>query len=138
MEGAQVVRLFADQEYGPPPGASPREAQDEVWDACEVVLGYGPKTVSEKKAWGKMIASLRGAGATAETIYFVAERYQKDWPDVDITLFAIEKWYSHFDRQRVKKARTRAATCPECKLGGGKHIEGCTKIKPPLHLLGSA
>lgn len=77
--------------------------RNEVWDACVEVLGYEPLTVSEKRLWGRMTTSLRGAEATRERIVAVAEYYEKKWPGIDLTITAIEKWYSHFLSMKNKR-----------------------------------
>lgn len=96
-----------------------------VWDACVEVLGYEPKTVSELKLWGKMVTSLQKADATPEKIRSVAQFYRRNWPHVDFTITALEKWYSHF--LRLKEQRSTRIVCPECQLGGGHHASDCSK-----------
>lgn len=93
-----------------PPTAPPR---NEVWDACVEVLGYSPATQSEKRLWGKTTTSLRQAGATTDTIRRVAKEYKRRWPSVDLTLTALEKWYSHMlrDAEAVKPFKCRAEHC---------------------------
>lgn len=100
---------------------------NEIWDACEEVLGYAPKTRSQKRLWGKIVESLRYADATPDRIYAVALWYRKHWPNVDLTLNAIEKWYSHFLAMEEARNATRARVCPECETGGGLHVAGCSK-----------
>ncbi len=120
----QAIRLFpADTQVQK---VRPRNT---VWDACVKALGYSPKTASERKAWGQKIKSLEEAEATEETILFVAEMYHKEWPGVDLTIHALEKWYSHFLRKFEDKKRKKAALCPECKTGGGTHTSDCSKAK---------
>lgn len=85
-----------------------------VWDACVEVLGYEPKTVTEKRMWGNMTNSLRLAGANRERIVAVAQYYRKHWPDVDLTLTALEKWYSHFLRMKEQKEKMVKNVCPDC------------------------
>lgn len=85
----------------------PKKTQNPVWDACVEALGYEPKTRSEKALWGKMTTSLREAGATHEQIVSVAQWYRRHWPRIDLTITALEKWYSHFLRmaeEREEKA----------------------------------
>lgn len=93
-----------------------------------VVLGYEPKTDSEKKLWGKMVTSLKRAEATEERIVAVGRWYHKQWPQIDLTITAIEKWYSHFlrlEEQRQQKGIPNAAVCTECGIGGGMHATDC-------------
>jgi hypothetical protein len=113
-----------------------------VWDACVIALGYAPVTESEKRLWGRMVRSLKAADADAEKILKVAEWYQRHWPTVDLTLTAIEKWYSHFlakAHQREKQTEQYEAArrvCPECGLGGGLHVEGCLVVRIKDHDVG--
>lgn len=86
-----------------------------VWDACEEVLGYEPKTRTEKAIWGKMTFSLKLAGADREKILAVAQWYKRTWPEVDLTITAIEKWYSHFLRMAEKKKK-HVCIRPGCGL----------------------
>lgn len=99
-----------------------------VWDACVEVLGYEPRTDTEKSLWGKMTSSLTRGGATAEQIRSVAEWYQRHWPDMDLTITALEKWFSHFLAKAEKRAKARslASICPVCEVGGGRHAADCT------------
>jgi hypothetical protein len=96
------------------------QRRDELWDACEEVLGYQPLTLSERKAWGLRIESLIRAGATGEDIRGMAKKYHQSW-NVDLTIHAIEKWFSHFK----PKQRSSRAVCSECGVGNGMHTEGC-------------
>ncbi len=112
-----------------PPRTAAQKPNDVVWDACIAALGYEPHTRSEKSAWGKMTHSLTDAGATPERIAAVAQWYRKTWPQVDLTIYAIEKWYSHFLRLHDEKNRKKAAVCPVCEMGGGFHAADCTRVK---------
>lgn len=151
---AEVIPLFAAADYGkggfggerpypfPPdvvenqeerseePKPSITESKErkrnEVWDGCVEVLGYSPLTDSEQRLWGRMVASLQRAGASFSSIVAVADWYRRTWPDVDLTITAIEKWYSHFLRLETARKGRRNATCSECSTGGGFHIEGCS------------
>jgi hypothetical protein len=110
---------------------------DEVWDACVEVLGYEPKTDSEKKLWGKMTTSLKRAEATRERIVAVGKWYHKQWPQIDLTITALEKWYSHFlrlEEQRNRKGGpiNGAPPCPDCGMGGGLHTADCPRAPKPV------
>lgn len=102
--------------------------RNEVWDACEQVLGYRPATRSEQKLWGSMVESLRLGGANEEKILSVAEWYHRHWPKVDLTITALEKWYSHFLAMgNVREQRMLAALiCEVCGTGGGLHTADCS------------
>lgn len=99
-----------------------------VWDACVEALGYEPATESELKLWGRMTTSLRRAGADRDKIIAVAEFYHRSWPDLDLTITALEKWYSHFLRLKVKREK-RQAVCDECEMGGGFHRADCSHAR---------
>lgn len=98
-----------------------------AWDAAVEVLGYEPKTYSEKNLWGKMTSSLNSAGATTEQIQAVGEWYHRQWPGIDLTITALEKWFSHFLAKAEQKARAKeaATVCPHCEVGGGQHSADC-------------
>lgn len=102
---------------------------NEVWDACIEVLGYEPKTDSEKKLWGRMTTSLRNADADWEKIVAVGEWYHRHWPAIDLTITAIEKWYSHFLRLHEKRKRVQATVqfCDYCGKRDGTHEEDCRR-----------
>lgn len=122
-----------------PPEASEAEAteseskseprRNEVWDVCEEVLGYGPKTDSEKALWGKMTSSLRRAGATTERVQAVADWYHRSWPDIDLTITALEKWYSHFLHLEENRAKRSAAVCVFCEMSAPYHADWCQSAK---------
>jgi hypothetical protein len=105
-----------------------RTAKDDVWDACEEALGYGPLTKTEKALWGKSVSSLHEAGATPDRIAAVAKWYRRHWPGIDLTITSLEKWYSHFLRMEEKKVAARATVCPECGIGGGQHAADCPTL----------
>lgn len=103
------------------------QPRDLVWDACEEALGYKPLTDSEKSLWGLKVGSLKRAGATPEQVLSVGVWYHRHWPDVDLTIGALEKWFSHFLRMETDRQRKRGATCPDCGLGGGYHLTDCAR-----------
>lgn len=78
-----------------------------------------------------MTTSLIGAQADRERILAVAKFYHKNWPTIDLTITAIEKWYSHF--LRLKEGRAVVIeVCPDCKMGSGRHADGCSQIPAPV------
>jgi hypothetical protein len=103
-------------------------ARNEVWDACVEVLGYAPLTRIECKLWGQITKSLNGAGADRETIVAVASVYRKRWPNVVLTITALEKWYSHFRAEAMQRA-LRQPPCPSCGVGGGMHSAECATVQ---------
>lgn len=107
------------------------QKRNTAWDAAAEVLGYEPKTESEKALWGKMTSSLNRAGATSDQIHSVAEWYQRHWPGIDLTITALEKWFSHFLAKAEKKAKAKAnaVVCPSCEMGGGHHTADCETVK---------
>lgn len=114
----------------PDPPPRPRNV---VWDACVEALGYEPKTDTEKSLWGKMVRSLKAAGADEEKIASVAKWYHKKWPDTDLTITAIEKWYSHFlamaEGRTKRKVSATVGYCDYCGRRDGKHESDCMKGK---------
>jgi hypothetical protein len=104
----------------------PKE-RNEVWDACVEVLGYSPLTRTECKLWGQTVKSLANAGANREMIVAVAAIYRKQWPNMVFSITALEKWYSHFRAQAMKRALA-TPPCPECGVGGGMHAADCVTV----------
>lgn len=100
-----------------------------VWDACEEILGYGPKTRTEKALWGKMTTSLREAEATKDRLHAVAKWYKKSWPDIDLTITALEKWYSHFLHLEESRLKRHAAVCSDCEMSAPFHADWCPNAK---------
>jgi hypothetical protein len=79
-----------------------------------------------------MTTSLRLAGADHERIMSVAEWYRRRWPEIDITITAIEKWYSHFLRMAEGRQKARAAQamfCDYCGRRDGTHEPDCARFK---------
>lgn len=87
--------------------------RNEIWDACIEALGYEPHTDTEKRLWGKYTTSLRHAGATPDNVAAVASWYRRHWPGIDLTITALEKWYSHFLQKAEKKVKFY---CDRCDL----------------------
>lgn len=140
VEGGFGGKESTDVVSSPPVSASTTEADEErksshrrneVWDVCTEVLGYGPKTDTEKSLWGKKVTSLRRAEATPDQIRSVAEWYHKKWPDIDLTITALEKWFSHFLQLSTQKSRVKQTLCPHCDMGGGRHSSDCRDAPKP-------
>jgi hypothetical protein len=127
QKGAVVIQLHPNQEPTPPV-PTPRE-RFEVWDAMVEIFGYEPRTRTEQRAWGQLAHSLKDGGADREKLLAVAEWYHRHWPTIDLTVYSLEKWYSHFLGMHEKNTRGRATTCPECNTGGGMHAEDCSKTR---------
>jgi hypothetical protein len=124
MEAARHLKAAEE----PKPRA--RTKNDEVWDACVEALGYGPLTDTEKRMWGKFVTSLTRAGADHDKIISVAEWYHRHWPTIDLTITALEKWYSHFLRLAEKKKKAKATQtmfCDYCGKRDGTHTEDCRR-----------
>lgn len=77
---------------------------------CEQ-LGYEPRTQSEKSGWFKVCKELTEAGVTTDMLLGSIIAYKKHWNDIDITPYAINKWFGKFqalgqDEIRKKKLLT--------------------------------
>ena len=60
-------------------------------------LGYEPKTQMEKSGWFKCAKELQLAGATPEDVMFAIQSYKKHWNNVDVSPYAITKWFGKFE-----------------------------------------
>src|SRR5580765_3216046 len=78
-----------------PEPPQPKE-RNEVWDTLEEILGYTPRTRTEKSAFGKVVRSFAEAGATSEEMKNAAIEYNKCWPHCELTMWSFEKWFGHF------------------------------------------
>lgn len=94
------------------------------WDALATILEYEPLTQSEIKLWGKLTYSFKLAGATPESMAFAAAEYKKEFPTASLTATALEKHYSRCVARYQK--RKQIVNCPECGIGGGRHLSDCT------------
>jgi hypothetical protein len=102
--------------------------RNEVWDSLEVILGYKPRTKTEKTAFAKVVRSLEDAEATPQEMKDAAAQYQKCWPHCELTLWSFEKWFGHFLSKATKRSTATATVCPECgvneKVG---HAGDCSR-----------
>ena len=69
--------------------AAPR-ARNEIWDTLTDLFG-DPTTRTAQRLRGKMVASLRGAGATPDEILRRARRWPRIFPNAALTETALEK-----------------------------------------------
>lgn len=115
----EALSLFAMGQQSP---ARPRR-RNAIWDAMAEVFGYEPLTQSEMRLWGKLSWSLARAGATRESLIFAASEYQKEFATAPLTPTALEKHYSRYAAKKPKKV----VVCAECGIGGGYHLDDCTK-----------
>ncbi len=75
-----------------------RERND-IWDALETMFGPAV-TRSEQTRRGKVVASLKAAGATPEEMFARAKRWPRHFESATLTENAFEKWYSTLDPSR--------------------------------------
>jgi hypothetical protein len=109
-----------DRSNKKPLGGAPR--RDEIWDTLEELFEpVAPGTNAHGKR-NKAAGDLRKHGATAGLIRGAHRRWPKVFPNVSPTDMAIA---THFP-QLTAELHTVAAPCPECEIGGGLHVDGCS------------
>ena len=87
--------------------------RDEVWDALAELFG-APTTESNTRLRGKIVRSLKGAGATAPEIMERAMNWPFHFPGATLTETALEKHWDRLgrpplraDERSVQRARDR-------------------------------
>jgi len=107
----------------------PRPRND-IWDALEEILNYTPITKNELSEFGQVVRSFTHAGVTPAQMKESAKEYRRRWPDVDLTMHALERWFSHMLAQT--KPKRKVAVCPECGVAeGAGHAADCSKVSRP-------
>ena len=96
--------------------------RNETWDALTGLFGEAA-TETAKSLRGKIVRSLKGAGATPEQIARSRELWRRKMPpETTFTETALEKhWGFLFSEPRRE-------VCEECGTGGGHHAAGCSRI----------
>lgn len=83
--------------------AAPRKrAPNLVWDALSYVFGE-PTTRSAQQVRGKVVASLRAAGATPDEIVARAKRWPLHFGDAAMTDLALEKHWDTLPRKPLRR-----------------------------------
>ena len=97
---------------------------DEIWDALTTLFGEAT-TESAKSKRGKLVRSLRAAGATGEEVLARAKRYPEVMPpNTILTETALE---AHWDRC-VPRSSRKVAVCEECGISeGAGHSADCSR-----------
>ena len=101
--------------------------RNELWDALLEIFEYEPLTGSETKLWGKIIKSLKDAGATRESMIYVAKEFRKEFPSASLTPTALEKHYSRYAGRFKKKKKV--VLCEDCGIGNGLHLTDCPQVE---------
>jgi hypothetical protein len=89
-------------------------------------LGYTPRTQGEKSGWFKVCKELVEAGVTTDMLKGSIEAYKKHWNKIDVTPYAINKWFGKFEALGQDEIRKkRMAENPEliCVEQGHKFID---------------
>lgn len=80
--------------------AAPRERpRDEIWDALTTMFGEAT-TRTEQTNRGRVVRSLREAGATPADMFARAKRWPQHFDGATLTENAFERWYSTLDPKR--------------------------------------
>jgi DNA-binding transcriptional ArsR family regulator len=81
-----------------PNGAAPRK-RDEIWDALTTMFGEAT-TRSEQTNRGKVVRSLKEAGATPAEMFARAKRWPRHYDSATLTENALERHWSTLDPKR--------------------------------------
>lgn len=81
--------------------AAPRE-RNEIWDALSDLFGE-PTTRTAQKGRGRVVSSLRAAGATADDIYERAKRWAIHFDRATMTAEALEKHWDTLPRKPLRR-----------------------------------
>ncbi len=109
---------------------SRQQPRDELWDILEAQFGsVAPRTNAHGKR-NKAVADLRRHGATPDALRHALERWPRLFPSASITDTALATHYPQLVQgmSSGKGTGERATPCPECGVGGGLHIAGCSRV----------
>ena len=99
--GAPQNESHVEREKPSMPSARQR---NEIWDALSNVFGE-PSTRSSQELRGKVVASLRSAGATPDEIYARAKRWALHFDHATMTDLALEKHWDTLARKPLRRTR---------------------------------
>lgn len=85
-EKLKPQRQKPEPRASPPTPSQPPRPRDPIWDALVRVLDYEPQGKSERSNWGRVVHSLKDAGATPEQIVQAAKRWRLLYPDARLTI----------------------------------------------------
>jgi hypothetical protein len=104
-----------------------KNGRDELWDELERLFGkVAPKTNSHAKR-NKACADLRRLGASPMALRHAYNRWPRLYPDANPTDIAIATHYPQLVERALRMA-SLVPPCPECGMGGGRHIADCSKV----------
>ena len=91
-----------EQEYVDKP--QPKKVDEEVLKQRKALyrvfvdeLGYEPRSQMEKSGWFKVCKELGEVGVTTDMLKGSILAYKKHWNNIDITPYAINKWFGKFE-----------------------------------------
>ena len=70
-------------------------------------LGYEPRSQMEKSGWFKVCKELAEVGVTTDMLKGSILAYKKHWNNIDITPYAINKWFGKFEALGKDEARKK-------------------------------
>jgi len=70
-------------------------------------LGYEPRSQMEKSGWFKVCKELTDVGVTTDMLKGSILAYKKHWNNIDITPYAINKWFGKFEALGKDEARKK-------------------------------
>jgi hypothetical protein len=104
-----------------------KNGRDELWDELERLFGkVAPKTNSHAKR-NKACADLRRLGASPMALRHAYNRWPRLYPGANPTDIAIATHYPQLVEQ-ARRMPSLKPPCPECGMGGGRHIADCSKV----------
>lgn len=98
--------------------------RDEVWDALEALFGPVFSKTNGHAKRNKATVDLKRMGATADAIRLAAKRWPATFNGATLTDVALATHYPQLHRPDAERA-ARAAPCPECGIGQGRHADDC-------------
>jgi hypothetical protein len=89
-------------------------------------LGYTPRTQGEKSGWFKVCKELTEAGVTSDMLKGSIQAYKKHWNKIDVTPYAINKWFGKFEalgQDEVRKQKMLENPALICEEQGCNFID---------------
>jgi hypothetical protein len=89
-------------------------------------LGYEPRSQMEKSGWFKVCKELAEVGVTTDMLKGSILAYKKHWNNIDITPYAINKWFGKFEalgKDEIRKKQMQENPTLICEEKGHQFID---------------